>query len=308
MNQLIIDLWVIVLLTTRIQHVVEAFAPSHFLPSYLQMQMKGHRVGESKLQSIADNRTLFFADDDCYDLCELEDEHEDNFQSLAQPMLEMNDDSIVPSNDRSISTTSKTVSTPSVNTPSVNNTQFRDTSELTIDELKMIAFRKGYDTVGMDREGLEMIANYLDVEEDFSVEGYPPEEVDPASLAEGFPLFGSIPRGMEEQTHGFDMVPNSYNCLKTADDSVYADLDMTNNIENSQPQNPSQVQSIQLETPPAQSQQIWSDSDQSQSQSSELSKLQVQSKPLKTALLKSPSVRAFVVGFITGAIAVSPNL
>jgi len=239
------------------------------------------------------------------------------------------------SNGNSISTTSTMFYAPS------GNSTLRDTRQLTIDDLKMIAFRKGYDTVGMEREGLEMIANFLDVDEDFSVEGYPPEEVDLDSLAEGFPLFGSIPRMTEEQPRILDMVPTSYNRLKTPEDTVYADLDMdfgtvesSNGIENSSPQNQFRLQSSELVTPPAQSQlQLRSDPNQSlpqlspqsqQSWSEPLAKSQLQlrsdpnqslpqlspqsqqsrSEPL--ALLKSPSLRAFVVGFVTGVIVMSP--
>jgi len=213
------------------------------------------------------------------------------------------------SNDYSISTTSTMFYSPSG-----NNTQFRDIGLLTSDDLKMIAFRKGYDTVGMDREGLEMIANF-DVEEDFSVEGSPPEEVDINSLTEGYPLFGSIPRVIEEQPQILDMVPNSYNRLKTPEDTVYADLDMVfdtvessrNEIENSPPQNQFPLQSSEQATPPAQSQlQLQSDPNESPPQLSPQSQLQLRSEPLATALLKSPSLRAFVVGFATGIIALSP--
>lgn len=57
---------------------------------YRNMNMKGDDVWESDLPNKPDNRTridapLFFADEDCHDLCELaEDELEDNFFSSAQ--------------------------------------------------------------------------------------------------------------------------------------------------------------------------------------------------------------------------------
>jgi len=350
MSQFNINLWVIVLHASITSHVVEAFAPCHPLFSNdCSISTTSTAIfnspSDNNTQS-RDTRELSFEELKIiafrkgYDTVGVD---RSGLETIVN-FFEVDEDFTVEGDPPEVDMDSLADGYPLYGCipreMREKEQQSRDTNELSIEELKIIAFRKGFDTVGVDREGLEIIANF-EVEEDFTVEGDPPE-VDENSLADGWPLFGFIPREMrlkeglvegqfeeqteeqmEEQMEGqsrkLDMVPTSYNRLKTPEGAVYADRDMDfadmkysgNANSTPQPQNQFQPQFSEQVTSPAQSQPLLqSEPNQSQSQSqlesSEVSQPQLVSDPLIIALLKSPTLRASIVGFITGIVAVSP--
>jgi len=236
------------------------------------------------------------------------------------------------SNDYSIPTASSTIFT----SPSDNNNG-GDINDLSIEELRNIARTKGYDTVGMERSGLEMIV---------TESWWPRNDVNfPSEYSAGSSSSNSV-REMEEE---LDTVPSSYNRLKNLQETVNADLGMSyddlnssrNGNENSQPQNQSQQPNFRSQDivndnsqpqnqsqlpnfwpfssqspeekvneysqPQNQSQQpnLWSQSSQ-QAAPPDQSQFQPQSKLPIISNSKSESLKASVVGFFTGIVAVSP--
>lgn len=105
---------------------------------HIQMHNKGDGVGESELRNNSENRTggddtLFFADEDCYDLCELvEDEVEDVFLSVLPTMEIKHKDSIEDDYSRNDVVTSSDSPTTTLSSSSFSV----DTNEKSVEKVR----------------------------------------------------------------------------------------------------------------------------------------------------------------------------